>query len=46
VLGQTYKQLGASRQAKSMFESALKESPKADLAQAARKELKELAAKK
>jgi TolA-binding protein len=46
VLGQTYKQLGASRQAKSMFEAALKESPKADLAEAARNELKELAAKK
>jgi TolA-binding protein len=46
VLGQTYKQLGASRQAKSMFQSVLKESPKADLARAARNELKGLAAKK
>jgi TolA-binding protein len=46
VLGQTYKQLGASRQAKSMFEAALRQSPKADLAEAARNELKGLAAKK
>jgi TolA-binding protein len=46
ALGETYKQLGAGRLAKSMFEAALKQSPKADLAQAARKELKELAAKK
>ena len=46
VLGQTYKQLGARRQAKSMFEAALKQSPKADLAEATRKELKGLATKK
>ncbi len=46
VLGQIYKQLGASRQAKSMFEAVLKESPKAELAETTRKELKDLAAKK
>ncbi len=46
VLGQIYRELGAGRQAKSMFEAVLKFSPKADLAEAARKELKALAAKK
>jgi len=46
VLGQIYKEFGASRHAKSMFEAALKQSPKADLDQAARNELKELAARK
>lgn len=46
VLGQVYKQFGASRQARSMFEAALKESPRNDLAAAARQELKELASKK
>lgn len=46
VLGQTYKQLGARRQAISMFEAVLRESPKAALAASAREELKELASKK
>ena len=46
VLGQVYKQFGASRQARSMFEAVLKESPRNDLAAAARQELKELAPKK
>ncbi|MDP2885498.1 MAG: tetratricopeptide repeat protein [Ignavibacteria bacterium] len=46
VLGQVYRQFGASRQAKSMFEAVLKESPRNDLAAAARQELKELASKK
>lgn len=46
VLGQTYRQVGASRQAKTMFESVLRESPKPGLAEAARNELKGLAAKK
>jgi len=46
VLGQVYKQFGASRQARSMFEAVLKESPGNDLAAAARQELKELASKK
>jgi TolA-binding protein len=46
VLGQTYKQLGANRQAKSMFEAVLRVSPKPALADSARNELKALAAKK
>lgn len=46
VLGQTYKQLGASRQAKTMFEAVLRESSKADLTEAARKELRDLEARK
>jgi len=46
VLGQVYKQFGASRQARSMFDAVLKESPRNDLAAAARQELKELASKK
>jgi TolA-binding protein len=46
VLGQVYKQFGASRQARSMFEAVLKESPRNDLAAAARQELKEPAPKK
>jgi TolA-binding protein len=46
VLGQVYKQFGASRQARGMFESVLKESPRNDLAAAARQELKELASRK
>jgi TolA-binding protein len=46
VLGQVYRQFGASRQAKSMFEAVLKESPRNDLAAAALQELKELASKK
>ena len=46
VLGQVYKQFGASRQARSMFEAVLKESPRNDLAAAARQELKEVASKK
>jgi hypothetical protein len=37
LVWQTYKQLGANRQAKSIFGAALKESSKADLAEAARK---------
>lgn len=46
ILGQTYKQLGVSRQAKTMFEAVLRESPGSDLAAATRAQLKELAAKK
>lgn len=45
VLGQTYKQLGARRQAIAMFEVVLRESPKAALAASAREELKGLASK-
>ena len=45
-LGQTYKQLGAGRQAKAMFEAVLKESPKSELRVTAEDELKGLAAKK
>lgn len=46
VLGQVYRQFGASRQARSMFEAVLKESPSIDRAAAARQELKELASNK
>ena len=46
VLGQIYKQIGASAEARTMFEAVVKESSKADLTEAARKELKGLAAKK
>jgi TolA-binding protein len=46
ILGQTYKQLGVSRQAKTMFEAVLRESPGSGLEAAARAQLQELAAKK
>lgn len=46
ALGQIYKQLGVTYQAKAMFEAALRGSTKAELAKAARKELNKLAVKK
>ena len=46
ALGQIYKQLGAPSQAKTMFEAALRESSRPDLAEAARNELRDLAARK
>ena len=46
ILGQSYQQLGFSKQAKSMFEAVLKESPGSELETAARTHLKELASKK
>ena len=46
ALGQIYKQLGAPSQAKTMFEAVLRESSKTDLTEAARNELRDLAARK
>ena len=45
-LGQTYKLLGAGKQARSMFEAVLKESPKTEVKTAAEEELRKLGPKK